>query len=113
MTSYYIDAITNPRRPRLVRRMNNGDPLIFDNTLGTAVALDIENMQITYDIADGVTNPANVRMTDADLDGSGACVGECTRACPKGVDPAGAIQRYKLTAALQSLRSFVLPRGPR
>jgi fumarate reductase iron-sulfur subunit len=40
-------------------------------------------------------------------------VGECTRACPKGVDPAGAIQRYKLTAALQSLRSFVLPRGPR
>jgi fumarate reductase iron-sulfur subunit len=40
-------------------------------------------------------------------------VGECTRACPKGVDPAGAIQRYKLTAALQSVRSFVLPRGPR
>ena len=40
-------------------------------------------------------------------------VGECTRACPKGVDPAGAIQRYKLTAALQSVKSFVLPRGPR
>lgn len=73
MTSYYIDAVTVPRRPRLVRRMNNGDPLIFDNTLGTAVAFDIENMQITYDIADGVTNPANVRMTDADLDGTGAC----------------------------------------
>jgi fumarate reductase iron-sulfur subunit len=40
-------------------------------------------------------------------------VGECTRACPKDVDPAGAIQRYKLTAAVQSLRSFVLPREPR
>jgi fumarate reductase iron-sulfur subunit len=40
-------------------------------------------------------------------------VGECTRACPKGVDPAGAIQRYKLTAALQSLKAFVLPRGSR
>ena len=36
-------------------------------------------------------------------------VGECTRACPKGVDPAGAIQRYKLTAAAESLRSFLLP----
>ena len=36
-------------------------------------------------------------------------VGECTTACPKGVDPAGAIQRYKLTAAAQSLRSFLLP----
>jgi prepilin-type N-terminal cleavage/methylation domain-containing protein len=78
MTSYYIDAVTNPRRPRLVRRMNNGDPLIYNNTPGTAVALDIENMQITYDIADGVTNPANVRMTDADLDGTGACA---PRAC--------------------------------
>ena len=40
-------------------------------------------------------------------------VGECTRVCPKGVDPAGAIQRYKLTAALQSLKAFVLPRGSR
>ena len=28
-------------------------------------------------------------------------VGECTRVCPKHVDPAGAIQRYKLTAALR------------
>lgn len=73
MSTYYLDVVTNPRRPRLVRRMNNGDPFIFDNTLGTAVAFDIENMQITYDIADGVTNPANVRMTDADLDGTGAC----------------------------------------
>jgi fumarate reductase iron-sulfur subunit len=40
-------------------------------------------------------------------------VGECTRACPKGVDPAGAIQRYKLTAAMESLKSFLLPRGAR
>jgi len=40
-------------------------------------------------------------------------VGECTKACPKGVDPAGAIQRYKLTAALESLKAFVLPRRAR
>ena len=45
---------------------------------GTIVAFDIENLQITYDIADGVTNPANVRMTDADLNGTGACA---PRAC--------------------------------
>lgn len=38
-------------------------------------------------------------------------VGECTRVCPKNVDPAGAIQRYKLTAALETLKSFFMPRG--
>ena len=36
-------------------------------------------------------------------------VGECTKVCPKNVDPAGAIQRYKLTAAVESLKSFLLP----
>jgi fumarate reductase iron-sulfur subunit len=36
-------------------------------------------------------------------------VGECTEVCPKNVDPAGAIQRYKLTAALDSLRAFLVP----
>jgi fumarate reductase iron-sulfur subunit len=48
-------------------------------------------------------------------DGVWGCtfVGECTRACPKDVDPAGAIQRYKLTAATESLKSFLLPRGAR
>jgi succinate dehydrogenase iron-sulfur subunit len=38
-------------------------------------------------------------------------VGECTKVCPKHVDPAGAIQRYKLTAALESMKAFLLPRG--
>jgi fumarate reductase iron-sulfur subunit len=36
-------------------------------------------------------------------------VGECTQVCPKHVDPAGAIQRYKLNAALDSLRAFFMP----
>src|SRR6516165_4118025 len=36
-------------------------------------------------------------------------VGECTRACPKGVDPAGAIQRYKLDAATNWVKAFVMP----
>ena len=40
-------------------------------------------------------------------------VGECTQACPKNVDPAGAIQRYKLTAAIESVKSYLLSRGAR
>jgi fumarate reductase iron-sulfur subunit len=38
-------------------------------------------------------------------------VGECTTVCPKNVDPAGAIQRYKLHAAVESLKAFFMPRG--
>jgi fumarate reductase iron-sulfur subunit len=38
-------------------------------------------------------------------------VGECTKVCPKHVDPAGAIQRYKLSAALEALKSFLIPWG--
>jgi fumarate reductase iron-sulfur subunit len=42
-------------------------------------------------------------------DGIWACtfVGECSQACPKGVDPAGAIQRYKLTAAMKWLGTLL------
>ncbi|WP_432479701.1 succinate dehydrogenase/fumarate reductase iron-sulfur subunit [Nocardioides sp. GXQ0305] len=40
-------------------------------------------------------------------------VGECTRVCPKHVDPAGAIQRYKLKAAQESVKAFLLPRALR
>ena len=48
-------------------------------------------------------------------DGIWGCtfVGECTKVCPKHVDPAGAIQRYKLTAAKQWFLSWFLPRGAR
>ena len=47
-------------------------------------------------------------------DGIWGCtfVGECTRVCPKHVDPAGAIQQYKLTAVFEWLKSFVIPKGP-
>jgi fumarate reductase iron-sulfur subunit len=38
-------------------------------------------------------------------------VGECTKVCPKHVDPAGAIQRYKLTAAVETVKAFFMPRG--
>jgi succinate dehydrogenase iron-sulfur subunit len=38
-------------------------------------------------------------------------VGACTTVCPKHVDPAGAIQRYKLEASVEWLKSFIMPRG--
>jgi fumarate reductase iron-sulfur subunit len=40
-------------------------------------------------------------------------VGECSEACPKSVDPAGAIQRLKLSSALDRLKQVVLPWGRR
>jgi fumarate reductase iron-sulfur subunit len=47
----------------------------------------------------------------AQHEGAWGCtfVGECTKVCPKHVDPAGAIQRYKLTAALDRFKSVLLP----
>ena len=38
-------------------------------------------------------------------------VGECTKVCPKNVDPAGAIQQYKVTATMDWFKSFIMPRG--
>jgi hypothetical protein len=75
MITYYLDATTDPMHPRLVRRINNGSPTAFDNTLGTAIAMDIEYLTFTFDINDGATNPSKVAMTAADLNGSGACAG--------------------------------------
>ena len=36
-------------------------------------------------------------------------VGECSTACPKGVDPAGAIQQAKLAAVQETVKSLLLP----
>ena len=38
-------------------------------------------------------------------------VGECTKACPKNVDPAGSIQQYKLTAAIDWFKNLLMPRA--
>jgi fumarate reductase iron-sulfur subunit len=38
-------------------------------------------------------------------------VGECTRVCPKQVDPAGAIQQYKVASATQWFKRLLLPLG--
>jgi hypothetical protein len=73
MISYYVDGETDPKHPRLVRRVNNGHPTSFDNNSGTAVALDIENFQLTYDISNGTGNPGGVEMTDPDQTIVGTC----------------------------------------
>lgn len=57
MVSYYLDTVTDPSLPRLVRRVNMGNRL--------AIAMGIENLQITYDLVDGVTNPTNVSTPPA------------------------------------------------
>ena len=49
----------------------------------------------------------------SDEEGIWACtfVGECTKVCPKNVDPAGAIQQYKLAVAKEWFKSFLMPWG--
>jgi hypothetical protein len=57
LVSYYLDNATDPTTPRLVRQVNLGARL--------AVALGIENLQMTYDLVDGATNPSNVETPPA------------------------------------------------
>ena len=73
MISYYIDNVTDPKRPRLVRRINNGHATTYNNNLGTAVAFDVDNLQVSYDLVNGGSNPSEVKFTSADLSGAGKC----------------------------------------
>lgn len=50
MISYYIDA-TDAERPALVRRVNFGPE--------RAIGIGIENLQVSYDLVDGESNPLN------------------------------------------------------
>lgn len=62
-----------------------------------------------YDSRDeGQDQRNNILMQD---DGIYSCtlVGECSVVCPKAVDPAGAIQRYKVTAATEWWKSVLMP----
>jgi hypothetical protein len=52
LVTYYLDTTTDPEMPRLVRRIN------YRN--GQAVALVLEDLQLTYDLVDSVTNPTEV-----------------------------------------------------
>jgi len=57
LVSYYLDMTTDPTLPRLIRRINN--------RAGQVVALVLEDMQMSYDLVDGVTNPTNVKSPTA------------------------------------------------
>ncbi|MBN2243361.1 MAG: prepilin-type N-terminal cleavage/methylation domain-containing protein [Acidobacteria bacterium] len=52
LISYYLDYTTDANTPRLIRRVNNRG--------GNAVALVLEDLQLTYDLVDGVINPTDV-----------------------------------------------------
>jgi hypothetical protein len=52
LITYYLDLTTDPEMPRLIRRVNNKP--------GEALALVLDNFQLSYDLVDGVTNPTNV-----------------------------------------------------
>jgi hypothetical protein len=52
LITYYLDLTTDPEMPRLIRRVNNKP--------GEALALVLDNLQLSYDLVDGVTNPTNV-----------------------------------------------------
>jgi len=53
LVTYYLDTTTDPQTPRLIRRINNRP--------GQVVGLVLEDLQLSYDLVDGVTNPANVK----------------------------------------------------
>jgi len=52
MATYYVDAITAPATPRLVRQQNNSVP--------QALAGVVEDLDFTFDLVDGTYNPVQI-----------------------------------------------------
>jgi prepilin-type N-terminal cleavage/methylation domain-containing protein len=73
LITYYLDNTLDATTPRLIRHVGWGDPGAAVNQRGQTVAFAVENLQFTYDMVDGVTNPSNVRMVANDLTTGGAC----------------------------------------
>jgi len=99
MVTYYLNPTLDPATPRLMRRLNWGNERpAGSGEFGAAVGFAVENLQITYDLVDGVVNPANVRLTEDDLTGGGAC----------GADPCAVSQVRKVNVFLtgRSLGEF-------
>ena len=102
MISYYLDNTVDPTTPRLMRHMNWGVPALPVNQRGMTVAFAIDNLQITYDMVDGVTNPAGVKMVAADLAGTGRCA-------PNACSP-NQIRKVNVYLAGRSTQAFSLTR---
>ncbi len=73
MITYYLDNTTT----RCIRGSSAGSITAITRssttTSGTAVAVDAINLQLTYDINNGVGNPGGVEMTATDIGTGGAC----------------------------------------
>jgi type II secretory pathway pseudopilin PulG len=79
LITYYVDASQDQDRPRLVRHIGWGDPDASPADRGRTVAFSVENLQLSYDLVDGVTDPTNVKMTEDDLaGGSDDCDDPCS-----------------------------------
>jgi len=59
MITYYLDDVTDPQHSRLVRQVNFNPP--------QPVAEVVENLQLSYNFIDGVTNPTNQETVPAGL----------------------------------------------
>lgn len=57
MVTYYL-RVTDSGMPQLIRRLNYGDERV--------IAIGVENLQFSWDLVDGVTNPTNVEAFDED-----------------------------------------------
>lgn len=57
MVTYYI-RVASGGVPQLIRRVNFGEERV--------IAVGIENLQLSWDLVDGVTNPTNVTVFDSD-----------------------------------------------
>jgi type II secretory pathway pseudopilin PulG len=53
LVTYYLDYTTDPTTPRLIRQVNNRP--------GQVVGLVLEDLQLSYDLVDSVTNPTYVK----------------------------------------------------
>ncbi len=54
MITYYLDATSDPLRPSLMREINFNP--------AQPVSLAIEDLQVSYDVIDGLTNPSSVKQ---------------------------------------------------
>ncbi len=77
MISYYLDNYG----VRTIRGWSAGSTTAIrprsTTSYGTAVAIDIENLQFTYDLVDGVNNPSNVSVRHRRLHGERRVQPEC------------------------------------
>jgi hypothetical protein len=104
MITYYIDN-TDTLHPRLVRRINNGSPTVFDNTSGTTVAFDVDKLQISYDLVDGNANPSYVLFSAADLAGT-VGTGACAPVAPVTPCTVNMVRKINVTLGTRSRKPF-------